>query len=261
MFFFAGHPPHHFMIELQHISKTFNKGSANEVRALTDINLTLQAGDFLVLVGSNGSGKSTLLQALAGSVTVDSGQVLIDNKEVTHLAEYERSNWIARIFQNPLAGTAPDLSVLDNFRLAALRTTTKQIKIGITPAFKKEVQEKIALLNMGLETKLDQPMGDLSGGQRQALTLIMAIMDTTKILILDEPTAALDPKSANTLMEKADAIVKEFKITALLVTHSLKDAHTYGNRLIQMEEGKMIKDLNAAEKKSLTLPQLFEWFT
>lgn len=248
------------MIQLQQISKTFNRGSTNEVRALSDINLFMQTGDFLVLIGSNGSGKSTLLQALAGSISVDSGAVRIEDKEVTHLKDFERSQWIARIFQNPLSGTAPDLTVIDNFRLAALRTRSKPIRTGTTPVFIKEVKEKIEMLGMGLETKLDQPMGTLSGGQRQALTLIMAVMDKTKILLLDEPTAALDPKSAHTLMQKANAIIKEFNITALLVTHALKDAHQFGNRLIQMEEGKIIRDLNADQKKSLTLPEVLQWF-
>jgi putative ABC transport system ATP-binding protein len=248
------------MIQIQHLSKTFNSGSSNEIRALEDINLDIKAEEFVVIVGSNGSGKSTLLQAIAGSIPIESGSVKIDGTDVTKLQEFERSKWISRIFQNPLAGTAPDLSILDNFRLAALRSQSKKLKVGIDTDFKNKVREKIAILNMGLENKLDQQMGTLSGGQRQALTLVMAIMDTAKILILDEPTAALDPKSSQTLMEKAASIIVEYKLTAILVTHALKDAHTFGNRLIQMGEGKIIHDLNAQEKKGLSLPQLFEWF-
>lgn len=248
------------MIEVIHLSKTFNKGSSNEVLALTDINLFIKAKEFVVIVGANGSGKSTLLNAIAGSIPIEKGEIKMENIDVTHKKEYERSGWIARIFQNPLAGTAPDLSILDNFRLAALRSHPKKLKIGIDEKFKKQVQEKISILGMGLENKLDQAMGTLSGGQRQALTLAMSVMDTSKILLLDEPTAALDPKSSLSLMQNAAKIVSEFDLTALLITHHLKDAYSYGNRILQMEEGKIIKDLNKDEKDQLSLPDLFQWF-
>ena len=185
---------------------------------------------------------------------------MIDNRDVTHLAEYKRSQWIARVFQNPLSGTAPDLSIIDNFRLAALRTQTKKLSIGIDTAFKNKVKEKIALLHMGLENKIEQPMGTLSGGQRQALTLLMSVMDETKILLLDEPSAALDPRSANTILQTADWLIKEYQLTAVLITHNLKEAHQYGNRLIQMSEGKIVKYLEAAEKNNLLLNDLFGWF-
>lgn len=248
------------MILLQQVSKTFYKGSSNEVKALQEINLHLEKSQFLVLTGANGSGKSTLLNAIAGAFSIDQGNIEIEQKKVNSLRDYQRSKWIARIFQNPLSGTAPDLSILDNFRLASLRTQHKGFKLGINHNFKKKVQAKIALLGMGLEDKLNQLMGTLSGGQRQALTLIMAVMDQAKVLLMDEPTAALDPKSAKNIMEKAQIIINEFALTTILVTHDLRDAHKYGNRIIQMEEGKIAKDLNTLQKNTLTLTDLFQWF-
>ena len=248
------------MISLENVSKTFNKGSANEVKALDKVSLEVIQGEYVVLIGSNGSGKSTLLNAIAGTFRVDQGNVMLDNQDVSRFKDYARSTWVARIFQNPLSGTAPDLSILDNFRLAALRTRRKTLRLGITSKFKKEVQGKIALLGMGLENRLNQKMGNLSGGQRQALTLIMAIMDEAKILLMDEPSAALDPKSAENLMQKADLIKNEFGLTAILVTHDLKDAHQYGNRIIHMVSGKIHRDLSKAEKVELSLNDLFGWF-
>lgn len=248
------------MIELQQISKVFNKGKTNEVTALNNVALVVQKGEFLVLVGSNGSGKTTLLNIVSGAEYCSNGKVLINKVDVTNLPEYKRSRWIARVFQNPLSGTAPDLSIVDNFRLASLRTTNRKLTIGVNDNFKKQVREKIATLHMGLENKIEQPMGTLSGGQRQALTLLMSVMDYTEILLLDEPTAALDPRSANTIMEAADKIIKQYQLTAILITHNLKDAHQYGNRLIQMGEGKILRDLNTLEKSKLALPALFEWF-
>ncbi|HTA82347.1 MAG TPA: ATP-binding cassette domain-containing protein [Bacteroidia bacterium] len=248
------------MIELKNIHKVFNKGEANEVIALTNVSLTVQKGEFLVIVGSNGSGKTTLLNIISGAEISTSGTVSINNTDVTRYPEYRRSKWIARVFQNPLSGTAPNLTILDNFRLAALRTTSKKLHIGITDAFRKQVQDKIATLGMGLENKVDQPMGTLSGGQRQALTLLMGVMDSTEILLLDEPTAALDPRSAATVLQTADSLIKQYGLTAVLITHNLKDAHQYGNRLIQMGEGKIIKDLNSTSKSAIELPEMFSWF-
>ncbi|HTB07259.1 MAG TPA: ATP-binding cassette domain-containing protein [Bacteroidia bacterium] len=248
------------MIELQHISKVFNRGKVNEVIALNDVSLTIQKEEFVVLVGSNGSGKTTLLNVISGAEIGSNGKVLISNKDVTRLAEYRRSKWIARVFQNPLSGTASDLSILDNFRLAAIRTSQKKLVIGVNEAFKKQVRDKIATLGMGLENKLEQAMGTLSGGQRQALTLLMSVMDDTQILLLDEPTAALDPRSAALILETANNLIKEYKLTAVLITHNLKDAHQYGNRLIQMNEGKVLRDLQSAEKSALELPKMYDWF-
>ena len=248
------------MIDLANVTKVFNRGKANEVKAITDLNLHIAEQDYVVIVGANGSGKSTLLNLIAGSTLPGNGEITLNNHTVTRLHDYQRSRWIARVFQNPLSGTAPDLSILDNFRLAALRTQTKGLTIGTSAAFKSKVQEKIALLGMGLENKLEQAMGTLSGGQRQALTLLMSVMDDCKILLLDEPTAALDPRSAGLVMQTADQLISQFKLTAILITHNLKDAHTHGNRLIHMAEGQVVKDFSAERKLNLTQNDLFNWF-
>jgi putative tryptophan/tyrosine transport system ATP-binding protein len=248
------------MIEIQRVHKVYNKGKANEVNALNGVDLKIIEKEFLVIVGSNGSGKTTLLNLIAGSVLPTSGRIDIDGNNVTKLADYQRSEWIARVFQNPLSGTASDLSILDNFRLAAIRTKAKGLKIGIDEKFKSQVKDKIATLGMGLENKAEQPMGTLSGGQRQALTLLMSVMDTCKVLLLDEPTAALDPRSANIVMTTADKLINDFGLTAILVTHNLKDAFNYGNRIIQMAEGKVMKDIRNENKSALKQNDLFDWF-
>jgi len=248
------------MIDIKQVYKTFNKGKPNQVDAVNGIDLHIGSGEFVVIVGSNGSGKTTLLNLVAGSVIPTTGTVSIDGNDVTELADYRRSQWIARVFQNPLSGTASDLSILDNFRLAAIRTKPKGLSIGVNDHFKKEVKEKIATLGMGLEKKIEQPMGTLSGGQRQALTLLMSIMDSCQVLLLDEPTAALDPRSADVVMKTADKLIKDFKLTAILITHNLKDAYNYGTRIIQMGEGVILKDIDTAKKTSLKQNDLFDWF-
>lgn len=248
------------MIDLQDIHKTFNRGKANEVVALAGIDLHIEKGDFVVIVGSNGSGKSTLLNMITGSILPSDGKISIAGKDVTNLPDYNRSQWIARVFQNPLSGTAPDLSILDNFRLAALRTGKKSLSIGVDNAFIQVVKERISILGMGLENKIQQPMGTLSGGQRQALTLLMSVMDKCDILLLDEPTAALDPRSADVVMKTADKLIKDFNLTSILITHNLKDAFSYGNRIIQMAEGKIIHDISGDIKTALKQTDLFEWF-
>ena len=248
------------MIEGAELNKVYNKGKANQVNAITNVNLTIPDGEFLVIVGANGSGKSTLLNLIAGSVLPTSGTVTIDRDDVTNLADYDRSQWIARVFQNPMSGTASELSILDNFRLAAIRTKVKGLTIGVNEAFKAKVKQTIATLGMGLENKLEQPMGTLSGGQRQALTLLMSVMDSCKVLLLDEPTAALDPRSAAIVMQTAQKLTEEFKLTTILITHNLKDAYTYGNRIIQMAEGEIIKDIDTHNKAKLKQADLFDWF-
>jgi len=248
------------MIGVNKVTKIFNKGKANQVDAVNGIDLQIADGEFVVIVGSNGSGKTTLLNLISGSVLPTSGTISIDGNDVTNMPDYKRSQWIARVFQNPVSGTASDLSILDNFRLAAIRTQPKGLKIGVDEAFKRQVKEKIATLGMGLEKKLEQPMGTLSGGQRQALTLLMSIMDDCKVLLLDEPTAALDPRSAEVVMKTADKLIKDFKLTAILITHNLKDAYNYGTRVIQMGEGQILKDMVAAQKAKLKQHDLFDWF-
>ncbi|WDF76212.1 ATP-binding cassette domain-containing protein [Mucilaginibacter sp. KACC 22773] len=248
------------MIAINNVHKVFNKGKANQVNAVNGITLQIKSQEFLVIVGSNGSGKTTLLNLVAGSVMPDNGTITIDDNDVTKLTDYKRSQWIARVFQNPMSGTASELSILDNFRLAAIRTRPKGLSIGINDNFKREVKEKIASLGMGLENKIEQSMGTLSGGQRQALTLLMSVMDSCKVLLLDEPTAALDPRSADVVMRTADKLISDFKLTAILITHNLKDAYTYGTRIIQMGEGLVINDLNKKEKAALKQNDLFGWF-
>jgi putative ABC transport system ATP-binding protein len=230
------------------------------VDAIQGVDLHVNEKEFLVIVGSNGSGKTTLLNLVAGSVLPNLGSIHIDGNDVTKLPDYNRSEWIARVFQNPLSGTAPDLSILDNFRLAAIRTKAKGLSIGVNEQFKKSVKEKIASLGMRLENKIEQPMGTLSGGQRQALTLLMSIMDSCKVLLLDEPTAALDPRSADVVMKTADKLAKDYELTTILITHNLKDAYNYGNRIIQMAEGKIIRDLDEKKKSALKQNDLFDWF-
>lgn len=248
------------MISLDNISKVFNKGEVNEVVALRNINMQIQKGEYVMIIGANGSGKTTLLNILSGAEKASDGKVIIDDKDVTNLSEFKRSKWIARVFQNPYTGTASDLSILDNFRLAALRTQRKKLFVGINAAFRKKVQDMIAKLNMGLENKIDQLMGSLSGGQRQALTLLMSVMDEANILLLDEPIAALDPKSSALILELADQLINEFHLTALCITHNLKDAMQYGTRLIQFQEGNLLRDLNAEEKSKIILQDMLGWF-
>lgn len=248
------------MLKLEHITKTFFTQTPNEVKAIDDLSLTIAKGEFVVIVGANGSGKSTLQHVLAGNMKADKGDLWLNNKKINGLPDYKRSKWIARVFQDPLQGTAPDLSILDNFRLAALRGRPKKLIIGTNKLFKQRVKEHLSMLEMGLENKMDQPMGLLSGGQRQALTLLMTVMNDVKLLLLDEPTAALDPRSAQKVMELSDRLAKEYQLTVFLITHHMKEALAYGNRLIQMSHGKVKRDLSATEKDTLKPQDLYEWF-
>ena len=249
------------MISIRNLSKTFHAGMADEVIALRDLSLDIRDGEFVVIIGSNGSGKSTLLNLIFGSLFPDTGSISIDSKDLTQLPEYKRSRWISMVFQNPGNGTAPELSLLENFRLAALRTSHKTLVPGIDEAFRNRVAANVKELGMGLEHKLDTPMGSLSGGQRQALTLLMAVMDKPGILLMDEPTAALDPKSAALVMELAADINRRMGVTILLITHSMKQVLQYGNRLLLFREGSLIKDLSEAEKRNLETGELYGWFS
>lgn len=248
------------MIELQDVSKTFNRGTANEVQALRNINLTIKDSEFIVVVGPNGSGKTSLLNALAGTIEIDSGEISIDGKNITKLKDYERSRMISRVFQNPMQGTASELSILENFRLASLRAQSKKLRVGTGKDFSEKVKARIEILNLGLEKKLNQPIGTLSGGQRQALSLLMAVMDETKLLLMDEPTASLDPRTSESVLSIADRIIKEFNLRALFVTHQLKDALKYGSRIILMQEGKIVKDISSENKTALQSADIYKWF-
>ena len=248
------------MITVENIHKVYNKHTANEVVALKNVSLQIDKNQYVVIVGANGSGKTTLLNIIAGAEKCTTGSIRFNDEDVTNLPDFQRSRWVARVFQNPLMGTAADLSILDNFRLAAIRTGNKRLRIGVNAAFRKTVRDKIASLNMGLENKVEQNMGTLSGGQRQALTLLMSVMDHTEILLLDEPTAALDPRSAATVLQLANSLIEQYHLTAILITHSLKDAHQHGNRLIQMNEGTVLRDLDVQQKASIKPEELFKWF-
>ncbi|MFB2118503.1 ABC transporter ATP-binding protein [Parapedobacter sp. 2B3] len=248
------------MLQLQHITKVFNAGKATEVAAVQDVTLRLEPRSFTVLVGANGSGKSTLLNLIAGSIYPDKGSLLLHGHDIQRLPDYQRSRWIGRVFQNPLLGTAASLSILDNFRMAALRGSTKWLKLGTGTAFRRQVADKVSTLGMGLENKLAQPMGTLSGGQRQALTLLMTVMADVDILLLDEPTAALDPRSAREVMETANRLIAEDQLAALLVTHNINEALRYGSRLIQMENGKIIRDYEEIAKRTLDHGAVVSWF-
>lgn len=248
------------MIQLHQLSKIFNQGTADEVVALKPLTLQIEKGSFTIVTGANGSGKSTLLNLIHGRMPPTTGKIMVDDADLTMLTQHARSRWVSMVFQNPAMGTAPDLTVIENFRLASLRTSAKHLSIGNNASFRQLVKDKIAVLGMGLENKTEQAMGSLSGGQRQALTLLMGVMDNTSLLLMDEPTAALDPQSSKAIMELTAAINKEMGITVLLITHNMKDALHYGNRLLHFKEGKLIHDLNADQKRQLTLNQLYEWF-
>ena len=235
------------MLELKNIYKTFNPGSINEKRALNGINLTLEDGDFVTIIGGNGAGKSTMLNAIAGVWPVDSGSVIIDGEDITKLPEHKRAKYLGRVFQDPMNGTAADMEIEENLAVA-----------------KKEREEYVELLkplDLGLETRLRAKVGLLSGGQRQALTLLMATLKKPKLLLLDEHTAALDPKTAAKVLELSDKIIAEHNLTALMVTHNMKDAIVHGNRLIMMWDGKIILDIKGEEKKNLTVDDLLHQFT
>ena len=249
------------MLEIKEIWKTFNAGTVNEKQALRGVSLTLNDGDFCTVIGGNGAGKSTMLNAVAGTFPVDAGTISIGGTDVTHLPEFKRAKFIGRVFQDPMMGTAPTMQIIENLALAARRGQNRGLKWGITKVEKERYQELLHGLDLGLEDRLTSKVGLLSGGQRQALTLLMASLQKPKLLLLDEHTAALDPKTAAKVLELSDRIVEENHLTTMMVTHNMKDAIVHGNRLIMMYDGRIVIDVSGEEKKKLTVPQLLDLFS
>ena len=249
------------MLNINHIAKTFNPGTITEKRALTDVDLKLNEGDFVTIIGGNGAGKSTTLNAVAGVFTVDKGTIEVDGVDVTRLPEFKRAKYLGRVFQDPMTGTAATMNIEENMALAMRRGEKRTLRWGISNMERDMYREQLRTLGLGLEDRMSSKVGLLSGGQRQALTLLMAALRTPKLLLLDEHTAALDPKPAAKVLELTEKIVAEQKLTAMMVTHNMKDAIAMGNRLIMMNAGRVVVDVRGEEKKKLTredLMQLFE---
>ena len=249
------------MLELKNISKTFYPGTVNAKTALNNLNLKLNPGDFVTVIGGNGAGKSTMLGAIAGNVQVDSGSVIIDGQDVTRLPEYKRAAFLGRVFQDPMMGTAPTMQIEENLALAARRGQRRGLKWGITKTERADYRELLKTLELGLEDRMTAKVGLLSGGQRQALTLLMAALKQPKLLLLDEHTAALDPKTAAKVLELSDRIVEENSLTTLMITHNMKDAIAHGNRLIMMDAGRIVLDIAGEDKKKLTVADLLALFS
>lgn len=248
------------MLELIDVRKTFNLGTINEKKALNGVDLKLEAGDFVTVIGGNGAGKSTVLNAIAGVWPVDSGSIIIDGINVTGLPEHKRASVLGRVFQDPMTGTTATMEIQENLALAARRGQFRGLRWGITKQEKKEYRNLLATLDLGLEDRMTSKVGLLSGGQRQALTLLMATLKKPKLLLLDEHTAALDPKTAAKVLELSDQIIEDHKLTAMMVTHNMRDAILHGNRLIMMNEGRVILDIKGEEKKRLTVEDLLRKF-
>lgn len=248
------------MLKLEHLYKTFNPGTINQKVALSDLSLHLNPGDFITVIGGNGAGKSTMLNAIAGVWAVDSGRIILDGQDVTALPEHKRAKLIGRVFQDPMMGTAPNMQLEENLALAMRRGQRRGLGWGVTKAEREVYREKLKTLNLGLEDRMTVKVGLLSGGQRQALTLLMASLQKPKLLLLDEHTAALDPATAAKVLDLSDRIVAENQLTALMITHNMTDAIKHGNRLIMMNEGKIILDISGEEKKKLTKQMLMEKF-
>ncbi len=249
------------MLELKNISKTFFPGTVHEKTALDNLSLTLHEGDFVTVIGGNGAGKSTMLNAIAGTFSVDSGSILIDGKDVTRLPEFKRAALLGRVFQDPMMGTAPTMQIQENLALAARRGKHRGLKWGITLQEEQEYYQKLKDLDLGLEDRMKAKVGLLSGGQRQALTLLMAALQKPKLLLLDEHTAALDPRTAAKVLELSDKIVEENHLTTMMITHNMKDAIAHGNRLIMMDAGHVVLDISGEEKKKLTVSDLLTLFS
>lgn len=248
------------MLELKNIHKTFNPGTVNEKKALNGLNLTLNEGDFVTVIGGNGAGKSTMLNAIAGVWFIDEGSIMIDGVDVTKLPEHKRAKYLGRVFQDPMTGTAATMEIQENLALAARRGKFRSLKSGISSKEISYFKEKLSILDLGLENRMTSKVGLLSGGQRQALTLLMATLVKPKLLLLDEHTAALDPKTAAKVLDTTEKIVTADNITTIMITHNMKDAIAHGNRLVMMHEGNIIYDVAGEEKKNLKVSDLLAKF-
>lgn len=248
------------MLEIKNVYKTFNAGTVNEKVALRDLNLTLNDGDFVTVIGGNGAGKSTMMNAVAGVWPIDMGKIIIDGQDITRLSEHQRAKYIGRVFQDPMMGTAATMQIDENLALAARRGDSRTLRPGISKKEHDEYYELLKTLDLGLEERMTSKVGLLSGGQRQAVTLLMATLKKPKLLLLDEHTAALDPKTAAKVLTLSDKIVHENHLTTLMITHNMKDAIHYGNRLIMMHEGHIIYDVRGEEKQKLEVSDLLQRF-
>ena len=249
------------MLKIEHLKKTFNPGTINENHIFTDLNLTVEDGDFVTVIGSNGAGKSTMLNTVAGSIIPDGGSIVLNGKDITTMHEVKRAKYIGHVFQDPMMGTAPNMWIMENLALAYRRGNKHTLKWGMPKGEELELyRTQLAKLGLGLEDRLQTKVGLLSGGQRQAITLLMATIKKPELLLLDEHTAALDPKTAAVVLEISDKIVKENNLTTLMVTHNMQNAIDYGNRLIMMHEGAVVFDVRGEDKKKLTVNELLEKF-
>ena len=248
------------MLEIRNVTKIFNPGTVTEKLALDNFSLTLEDGDFVTVIGGNGAGKSTMMNAIAGVWPVDAGQILIDGTDVTSLPEHKRAAFLGRVFQDPMTGTAATMGIEENLALAKRRGKKRFLRKGITKKEREEYKELLKILGLGLEDRLTSKVGLLSGGQRQALTLLMATLQKPKLLLLDEHTAALDPKTAAKVLETTEYIVNRDKLTTLMITHNMRDAIAHGNRLIMLMDGRIILDIRGEEKKKLTVEDLLHKF-
>ena len=249
------------MLEIQHVYKTFNPGTVNEKRALNNLCFTLEEGQFVTVIGGNGAGKSTMLNAVAGVFPVDEGRIVIDGVDVTRLPEHRRARYIGRVFQDPMMGTAATMQIEENLALALRRGQRRTLRAGITRAERDEHRRLLAQLDLGLEDRLTSKVGLLSGGQRQALTLLMATLKKPRLLLLDEHTAALDPRTAEKVLDVTDRIVSRDRLTTLMITHNMRDAIAHGDRLIMLYNGRIVVDVSGEEKKKLTVSQLLDLFS
>lgn len=248
------------MLEIKNISKTFFPNTVNEVKALNDVSLAIREGSFTAIIGTNGSGKSTLLNAVAGTFEPDKGSILLDNRDITRWPEFKRAAYVGRVFQNPFAGSAAEMSIAENIVMAMRRGLSRSLQIAVTQKVRNEIGDRVQMLKMGLEDRLDNPIGTLSGGQRQALTLLMATWLRPKLLLLDEHTAALDPKSAAKVAELTRMIIEQEKLTALMVTHSMQQAVDLSDRIVMMHRGRIIEDFQDERKRRIRVHDLMGIF-